>query len=124
MVAAPAHGAARKAAGGELGGAHRTAAAEVQERPPGAAAAVDGQDRPGGRLDVDDVVVRAAVLVGGRERPPAGREREPAVAAGEVPEVGHGPSMAAARPNCAPLANEPGPSAVSLSMEWQDETTV
>lgn len=91
MIASPAHRAAWQQSARELGGALRTATPERNERPPVRAGPLDGEHRARVGSHVDDVVVLAPVLVDALERPPAGGEREPAVTAGEVPEVGHTP---------------------------------
>jgi hypothetical protein len=105
VIPAPAHGAGRQAACGELGRAGRAQASKLDERPggKGVGGTVDGEDRAGLGLDVNHVVVRAAVLVGAVEGPPTGREREATVPADQIPHVGHVARMAELSPVCGRL---------------------
>src|SRR5919106_1506446 len=94
VISATADGAAWEAPRAEFGSAARAAAAEVQEGQRLGDVTVDRQDRPRVGLDVDDVVVGAAVLVRVFEGPPPRSEGQAAVPAGQISEVSHATSMA------------------------------
>ena len=94
MIPATADGAAREAPGAQLGVTAGASAAEVEERKWLGDVTVDGENGAGIRLDVDHMIVRAAVLVGVLEGAPSRRERQSAVPAREISEVRHGPSIA------------------------------
>lgn len=91
VIASSAHRAARQQAARELGGALGAAPPERDERPPVGARPLDRKDRARVGVNVYDVIVLAPVLVDPLERPPAGGEREAAVPAGEIAEIGHTP---------------------------------
>lgn len=93
MIPPRAHGTARELARSELGIAEGAAPSKVDQRPPVAHVAVDGENGPRSGIDVDDVVVVAAVLIRVLERAPPGGEREAAVVTDEVAEVRHRASI-------------------------------
>lgn len=90
MVPPVAHRTAREKAGGQLRVAHRAAAEQLDQGSAIGRTALDRQDDTRVGLDVNDVIPRTAVFVGVLEGAPPGRERQPAVTAGEVADVSHG----------------------------------
>jgi len=95
VVPAPADRAARQAARPQLGRAERAPAADLDQSERLGNVPIHRQYRARGGLDVDDVIVVAAVLVRVFKRAPPGREGEPTIPAREVSEIGHGASIAA-----------------------------
>ena len=84
MIPPRAHGTAREHAGRQFGVAEGATSSKVDQRPPVADIAVDGQNGPRSGIDVNDVVVVAAVLVRVLERAPPGGEGEAAVVADQI----------------------------------------
>jgi hypothetical protein len=96
MVPAPAHRTTGQPARAQLGRTPGTQSPHLEQRPAVRNVSVYSQDGAGDRLDVNDVVTLAPVLVGVLERAPARGEGKAAIATGEVPEVSH-PTMMARR---------------------------
>ena len=89
VIAPPAYRARGEASGGQLGMAQGATASQLGERGGLEDVPVTGQDGPRLGIHMQDVIVRAAVLVRVLERPPPGRERQSAIATAQVPEVRH-----------------------------------
>ena len=84
MIPPRAHGTAWELSGGELGVAEGATSPQLDQGPSVAHITIDGQEGPGAGIDVDDVIVVAAVLVRVLERAPPSGESEAAVVADQI----------------------------------------
>lgn len=85
MVTAPTNWTARHEAGSEFGLAPGAESSQFQKRYGHCARAIDRENRLRFRFDEENVVVLAAILVGARVGTPRRYEREPTIAACEIP---------------------------------------
>jgi hypothetical protein len=93
VVPASADRTGRQLPRGDLGRTARAATSQLKEGPTVAEVPIDSQNGSRDGLNVENMIVLAAVLVGILKRSPSGGESEAAVPASQVSEVCHSAMM-------------------------------